>query len=56
LPSNAIAKVIQEDLADVSRKLMRYIRAYANVAKPIRWTYRDLSHRIRINVISGTAH
>jgi hypothetical protein len=35
---------------------MRYIRAYGKVAKPIRWTYRDPSHRIHTNLISGTAH
>ena len=51
-----IDRGIFTSVADLSRKLMRYIRAYAKVAKPIRWTYRDPSHRIHTNLISGTAH
>lgn len=51
-----IDRGIFTSVADLDRKLMRYIRAYAKMAKPIRWTYRDVSHRIRTNAISGTAH
>ena len=31
---------------DLARKLMRYIRHYNRAPKPIKWTYRDPSHRI----------
>lgn len=51
-----IDRGIFTSVADLSRKLMCYIRAYAKVAKPIRWTYRQPKHRIKTNVISGTAH
>lgn len=51
-----IDRGIFTSVADLSRKLMRYIRAYAKVAKPIRWTYREPKHRIHTNLISGTAH
>jgi hypothetical protein len=51
-----IDRGIFTSVGDLRRKLMRYIRAYGKVAKPIRWSYRDVSHRIRTNVISGTAH
>ena len=43
-------------VADLRRKLLRYIRAYAKVAKPVLWTYRDANRRILANSISGTAH
>ena len=51
-----IDRGIFTSVADLSRKLMRYIRAYAKVAKPIRWTYRDPSRRIHTKHIIGTAH
>ena len=51
-----IDRGIFTSVGDLRRKLMHYIRAYAKVAKPIRWSYRDVNHRIRTNVISGTAH
>ena len=34
-------------IADLKRKIMRYIRRYNHNARPIRWTYRDPTHRIR---------
>jgi transposase len=43
---DVIARGIFTSKADLRRKLMRYIRAYNKTAKPIRWTYRDPSHRI----------
>ncbi|MDE3178898.1 MAG: IS630 family transposase, partial [Acidobacteriota bacterium] len=51
-----IDRGIFTSVADLNRKLMRYIRAYTQVAKPIRWTYRDVKRRIHTNSISGTAH
>jgi hypothetical protein len=51
-----IDRGIFTSVADLNRKLMRYIRAYAKVAKPTRWTYRNVRYRIQTNSISGTAH
>jgi transposase len=33
-------------VADLARKIRRYIRLYNKTAKPIRWSYRDPVHRI----------
>jgi transposase len=43
-------------VADLARKLRKYIEAYAKLAKPFRWTYTDPQKRIRINEITGTAY
>jgi hypothetical protein len=43
---DVIARGVFTSLADLKRKLMRYIRQYNKVPKPIKWTYRDPSHRI----------
>jgi transposase len=51
-----IDRGIFTSVGDLRRKLMRYIRAYARMARPIRWTYRNVHRRIRTNAISGTAH
>ncbi|MDE3179946.1 MAG: IS630 family transposase [Acidobacteriota bacterium] len=51
-----IDRGIFTSVADLNRKLMRYIRAYTKLAQPIRWTYRDVKRRIHTNSISGTAH
>jgi hypothetical protein len=40
---------------DLRRDLIRDRRTYAKVAKSIRLSYRNVNHRIRTNVISGTA-
>jgi len=42
-----IARGIFTSVKDLSRKLMRYIRLYNRAPKPIKWTYRDPTHRIR---------
>jgi hypothetical protein len=34
--------------ADLSRKLMKYIRIYAKSAKPFRWRYSDPGHRVKV--------
>ena len=36
-------------LADLKRKLMRYIRRYNKTPKPIKWVYRNPTHRITPN-------
>ena len=52
---DVIDRGIFTSVADLKKKLMRYIKAYAKVAKPIRWTYTDITRRIKhTNVITGT--
>ncbi len=36
-------------VADLARKLRKPIRAYANSAKPFRWTYTDPKRRIKVS-------
>jgi transposase len=43
---DVIARGIFTSVADLSRKLMKYIRAYAKSAKPFSWKYTDLRRRI----------
>jgi transposase len=53
---DVIARGIFTSVADLRRKLMRYIRAYAKHARPIRWTYTDVKRRIVTKRITGTVH
>ena len=39
---DVIARGIFTSVADLSRKLMKYIRTYATTAKPFRWKYTDV--------------
>jgi hypothetical protein len=41
-------------VADLRRKLMRYIRAYAQRARPFRWNYTDPNRRVSAKRITGT--
>src|SRR6202035_315708 len=34
-------------VADLGNKLRKYMRAYSKSAKPFRWTYTDVTRRIR---------
>jgi len=43
---DVIARGIFTSKADLSRKIMRYIRRYNRNARPIRWSYSDPSRRI----------
>src|SRR5216684_305892 len=43
---DVIARGIFTSLADLKRKLMRYIRQYNTAPKPIKWVYRNPTHRI----------
>ena len=52
---DVIARGVFTSVADLARKIRKYIRAYAKSARPFRWTYTDFRHRIG-NVITGTAH
>lgn len=47
-----IARGIFRSVADLRRKIMRYIRHQNRTARPIRWTYRDPSHRITMTTHS----
>jgi len=53
---DVIARGVFTSVADLRRKLRRYIRAYSKSAKPFRWTYSDPSRRITANKIAGTAY
>jgi transposase len=53
---DVISRGVFTSVADLARKLRKYIEAYAKSAKPFRWTYTDPQKRIRINQITGTAY
>ncbi|MEZ5352890.1 MAG: IS630 family transposase [Bryobacteraceae bacterium] len=46
LEREVIARGVFHSVADLARKLMRFIRAYSKVARPIKWKYNDPSRRI----------
>src|ERR1700680_2011043 len=43
---DVVARGVFTSVNDLARKLMRYIRHHNQHAAPIKWTYRDFSHRI----------
>jgi hypothetical protein len=43
---DVIARGIFTSVADLKRKIMKYIRHYNKVPKPIRWTYANPTRRI----------
>jgi transposase len=47
LQRDVITRGIFTSVADLRRKIMRYIRLYGKTAKPFRWKYSDPSHRIQ---------
>ena len=49
---DVIARGIFTSVKDLARKLKRYIGHYNHAPKPIKWTYRDPSHRITVDTIS----
>jgi hypothetical protein len=53
---DVIARGVFTSVSDLRRKLMKYIRAYAKRARPIRWTYTDVRRRINAKRITGTAN
>lgn len=53
---DVIARGVFISVSDLRRKLMRYIRAYAKRARPIRWTYTDPKRRITAKRIVGTVN
>jgi transposase len=46
LEREVIARGIFTSVNDLARKLMRYIRAYSKTARPFKWKYTDVRHRI----------
>jgi transposase len=44
---DVIDRGVFTSVADLSRKLLKYIRLYAKSAKPFRWTYTDFSRRLK---------
>jgi transposase len=53
---DVIRRGIFTSVADLARKLRKYIGAYAQSARPFRWTYTDPQRRIRVNAITGTSY
>jgi transposase len=45
---DVIARGVFTSVRDLARKLMRYITRYNQQPKPIKWSYADPSHRIRV--------
>ncbi|MGN6733953.1 MAG: transposase, partial [Candidatus Binatia bacterium] len=43
---DVIARGVFTSVADLKRKLMRYIRQYNKTLKPIKWIYRNTENRI----------
>lgn len=54
---DVIARGIFTSVRDLARKLMRYIRRYNKTARPIKWTYRNINHRVSPDTVSAvTGH
>ena len=47
LQREVLQRGIFTSVADLRRKIMRYIRLYGKTAKPFRWKYSDPTHRIQ---------
>ena len=50
-----LARGVFTSVADLARKIRRYIRHYNKTAKPVRWSYRNPAHRIGSTSVS-TVH
>jgi len=46
---DVIDRGVFTSVADLSRKIRKYIQAYAKSAKPFRWTYTDPKRRIKVS-------
>jgi transposase len=55
---DAINRGIFKSVKDLSRKIMTYIRHYNENPKPIRWSYRDPTNRIKLATsnVTGTSN
>jgi transposase len=50
-----LARGVFTSVADLARKIRRYIRHYNKIPKPIRWAYRNPAHRIG-STSASTSH
>ena len=50
---DVIARGVFTSVKDLSRKLMKYIRAYEKTAKPFRWKYTDISRPDPVTMSPG---
>ena len=50
---DVITRGVFSSVADLARKIRKYIRVYAKSAKPFRWTYTDPSRRIASVRLNG---
>src|SRR6476646_953440 len=53
---DVIDRGVFTSIADLARKIKKYIQAYAKSAKPFRWTYAETRRRIIGPVIDAKAH
>jgi transposase len=54
---DVISRGVFTSIPDLRRKIMRYIREGNKIPKPVKWTYSDIHHRIRIGPnLSVTGH
>lgn len=53
---DVIARGIFTSVADLRRKLLRYIRLHNSTAKPIKWIYTDTRNRFAATASAGTGH
>jgi transposase len=53
---DVIARGVFTSTANLSRKLMRYIREHNKTARPVKWSYSDPSRRIYANHSAVTVH
>src|SRR6202790_1867520 len=53
---DVIARGVFTSVPDLARKLRRYINAYSANARPIRWKYSNVNHRIRSYDLAATRH
>jgi transposase len=53
---DVISRGVFTSVADLARKLKRYIKLYAKTAKPFRWTYSNPKRRIRTSVLTETRY
>ena len=51
-----IARGVFTSVADLARKLRRYINAYSANSRPVQWKYSDPARRIRTNDFTSTGH
>lgn len=51
-----LARGIFTSVSDLARKIRKYIRAYAKVARPFRWSFSDTTRRIIANPMTETVY